>query len=61
MTDSVVSDAKNRFFKTPKHPTAVDQILIESEWTDYIQNLVDFGNCHYLKNFFLKLEMEYED
>ena len=49
------------FFKTSNQTTAPDQIVIETDWTDYMQRLVDFGNKHYLRNFSLKLEMECND
>jgi hypothetical protein len=41
-----------------KKLTAADQVIVETEWTSYLQRLVDFGNKRHLKNFSLKLEME---
>jgi hypothetical protein len=41
--------------------TSVEQIIIETEWTDAIQRLVDFVNKNYLKNFTLRLELEHEN
>lgn len=41
--------------------TSVEQIIIETEWTDAIQRLVDFVNKNYLKNFMLRLELEHEN
>jgi hypothetical protein len=41
--------------------TSVEQIIIETEWTDAIQRLVDFVNKSYLKNFTLRLELEHEN
>jgi hypothetical protein len=41
--------------------TEVEQLNLETWWTDFIQNQVDFGNKHFLKNFSLRLEMEVED
>jgi hypothetical protein len=38
--------------------SAVEQIIIEVEWTDYLQSLLDFANKHYFRNFSLRLEME---
>jgi len=28
--------------------TEVEQINLESEWTEFLKNLVDYGNTHYL-------------
>jgi hypothetical protein len=38
--------------------TGVEQINLETSWTDFIHYQVDFGNKHYLRNFSLRLEME---
>ena len=38
--------------------SAVQQLIIETEWTNHIQNLVDFGNKRLLRNFSLRLEMD---
>ena len=36
----------------------VQQIITENEWTNHIQNLVDFANKRFLRNFSLRLEMD---
>jgi hypothetical protein len=41
--------------------TEVEQNNLENEWTEYLQNLVDYGNKHYLRSFSLGLEMEVDD
>lgn len=38
--------------------TEVEQINLDSEWTEFIKNLVEFGNKNYLKSYSLRLEME---
>jgi hypothetical protein len=37
--------------------TEVEQINLENESTEFLKNLVDYGNKHYLRNFSLRLEM----
>jgi len=39
----------------------VQQIIIETEWTIHIQNLVDFANKRVLRNFSLRLEMDVDE
>jgi hypothetical protein len=36
----------------------VDQIIIETRWTEFLQSLVEFGNSNLLQNFQYRLEME---
>jgi hypothetical protein len=43
-----------------KNLTSAEQVVLECEWTDYLQRLVDFGNTAILKNFHYRLEMEEE-
>jgi hypothetical protein len=38
--------------------TEVKQINLENEWTEYMKNLQDYGNEHYLRSYALRLEME---
>ena len=38
--------------------TEIEQINLESEWTELLKNLVDYGNKHYLRSYALRLEME---
>jgi hypothetical protein len=37
--------------------TGAEQINLENEWTEFIKNLVDYGNKHYLRGHALRLEM----
>jgi hypothetical protein len=46
------------FAEMPKAINPVEQIVLETEWTTYVQKTVDFGNRHYLRNFSLRLEMD---
>jgi hypothetical protein len=41
-----------------KNLTSAEQVVLECEWTDYLQRIVDLGNTAILKNFRYKLEME---
>jgi hypothetical protein len=66
MTTNEISDnlRDKSFHKTAtdiRKRTEVQQLNLETQWTDYIQNQVDFGNKHYLRNFSLRLEMEVND
>jgi hypothetical protein len=38
--------------------TEVEQVNLENEWTEFLKNLVDYGNKHYLRSYALRLEME---
>ena len=38
--------------------TGVEQINLENEWTEYMKNLLDYGNKHYLRSYALRLEIE---
>ena len=38
--------------------TPAEQVVLECEWTDYLQRIVDFGNKAILRNFHYRLEME---
>jgi len=38
--------------------TEVEQINLENEWTEFLKNLVDYGNKHFLRSYSLRLEME---
>jgi hypothetical protein len=58
----MLSDLGNKSFHTAiRKLTGVEQINLETRWTDFIQNQLDFGNKHYLGNFSLRLEMEVND
>jgi hypothetical protein len=39
----------------------LEQINLESEWTEFLKNLVDYGNKDYLRNFSLCLEIVVDD
>ena len=41
-----------------KNLTSAEQVVLECEWTDYLQRIVDFGNKAILRNFRYRLEME---
>jgi hypothetical protein len=60
--DEILSNLGNKSFHKVataiRKLTEVEQLNLETWWTDYIQNQVDFGNKHYLRNFSLRLEME---
>jgi hypothetical protein len=64
-TDEILSDLENKVFHKAataiRKLTKVEQLNLETWWTDFIQNQVDFGNKHYLRNFSLRLEMEVND
>ena len=38
--------------------SSVEQVILECEWTDYLQRIVHFGNTAILKNLRYRLEME---
>ncbi len=49
-TTDILPDLENKGFHKIAHKikksTALDQVNLELEWTDYLQNLVDCGNKH---------------
>jgi hypothetical protein len=55
MIDEVLANP-NKYFSSKKL-TPAEQILLETEWTEYL-SLVDFGNTHLLKNFRYGLNMQ---
>lgn len=61
-TAKILSDLENKVFHKAanaiRNRTEVEQLNLETRWTDYIQNQLDFGNKHYLRNFSLRLQME---
>jgi hypothetical protein len=67
MTDNETqADLQNKILRRAdkiQKLTEVEQINLENEWTEFLQNLVDYSNKHYLRNFLLCLEMvvDYED
>jgi hypothetical protein len=63
MTTNEISDnLRNKSFHNPliafRKLIGVDQLNLETWWTDHIQSLIDFGNRRYLGSFSLRLEME---
>jgi MoxR-like ATPase len=65
MTDNeTLADLQNKVLRRADNIqklTEVGQINLENEWTEFIKNLVDYGNKHYLSNFSLRLEMDESD
>jgi hypothetical protein len=61
-TDKILDKLGNKSFHNNiasfVKTTAADQITIETRWTDFVQNLIDFGNNHILSNFRYRLIME---
>jgi hypothetical protein len=62
MTTEILSDLENKgFYKIAhkiKKSTAIDQFNLELHWTDYLQDLVDYGNKNLLKAFQYRLVMD---
>jgi hypothetical protein len=59
--DEILSDLENKVFcraATIRKLTEVEQINLETQWIAFIQNLLDFGNKRYLRNYSLALGME---
>ena len=54
-----LTDKLSGFTLGRKKSNNAEQICLETGWTDLLQQLVDLGNRNYLKNFSLKLDMEY--
>jgi hypothetical protein len=61
-SDDVLFKLGNKGFPNAILPyqklTGAERIHIETEWTNYVQSLVDFGNNHVLSNFRYRLIME---
>jgi hypothetical protein len=64
-TNEILSNLEDKSFHRTatdiRKRTEVEQLNLETQWTDFLQSLVDFGNKHYLRNFSLRLEMEVND
>jgi hypothetical protein len=62
MTDNKnLADLRNKVLRRAtkiQKLTEVEQINLENEWTEFLKNLVDYGNTHYLRSYALRLEME---
>ena len=41
-----------------KKLTAMEQFILDKQWTDYLQHLVDYGNNYLLKAFRYRLIMD---
>jgi hypothetical protein len=65
MTDNeTLADLQKKVLQRPakiQKLTEVEQINLENEWTEFLKNLVEFGNKHYLRNYSLGLVMEVDD
>jgi hypothetical protein len=61
-TNEVISNLENKAFHGSaswhQKLAAAEQVIIETEWTDYLLNLVGLGNTRILKNFRYRLVME---
>jgi hypothetical protein len=61
-TTDILSDLENKsFYKIAEKinkSTTMDQLLLEEEWTGYLNDLVNYGNRHFLKSFQLRLDQE---
>jgi hypothetical protein len=66
-TKKVIENLKHKAFlsrsavSSNQKLSAVQQLIIETEceWTNRLQDLVDFGNKRLPRNFFLRLEMDH--
>jgi len=59
ISNKILTNLKHKGFYNHTVPlTAVEQVIIETRWTDHLQRLIEFGNKNYLKNFSLRLEMD---
>ena len=58
--NKIINNPKNKAFHSLKKREfgKVDQMVIETRWTDFLQSLVEFGNSNLLQNFQYSLEME---
>jgi hypothetical protein len=49
-SDEILDNIKNKSFSkiavNIKKLTAVEQFILNGQWTDYLQSLVDYGNKH---------------
>jgi hypothetical protein len=65
MTDNeTLADLQNKILRRAakiQKLAEIEQINLENEWTEFIKNMVDYGNTHYLKNFSYRLEMVVDD
>lgn len=60
-TNEIIENPENKAFYNAlkkRQFGKVDQIIIETRWTDFLQSLVEFGNSNLLQNFQYRLEME---
>ena len=63
ITNEVIGNLENKDFHRSsawhqKKLTAPKQVVIETEWTDYLLNLVGLGNTRILKSFRYRLVMD---
>lgn len=55
-----LADLQNKVFHMAATTirTGVEQLNLETWWTDRVQKLIDYGNKNYLRNYSLRLEIE---
>jgi hypothetical protein len=62
MTNSgTLADLQNKVLRRATNiqkSTDLEQINLENECTEFLKNLVDYDNKHYLRSYALRLEME---
>jgi hypothetical protein len=60
--EEIIADLKNKSFckiaANIKKLTTIEQFNLDKQWTDYLQDLVDYGNKYLLRGFQYSLIME---
>jgi hypothetical protein len=59
--NEIMADLQNKILRRAtkiQKLTEVEQINLENECTEFLKNLVDHVNTHYLRSYALRLEME---
>jgi hypothetical protein len=62
--NETLADLQNKILRRAaniRKLSEVEQINLENEWTELLNNLVDYGNKHYLRNLSIRLELEVND
>lgn len=61
-TDEILEQLQNKLSQIEKiiGSSSMRQVRIECLWTDFLQELVTYGNTTILKNFQYELTMEHE-
>jgi hypothetical protein len=57
----IINKQLKELFFINTEQNGVNQLQLETYWTDFLQTIVDLGNGKILKNFRLSLEMEEPD